>query len=146
MHDLIDIIRRNTRLQRPRRNVQHLARQPTHLAHALLLLLVEDGDVVPADELLLGPRDAIAGVVRVRDGAGDGARAGQRVDGAEGARVLEGGEGVEVAGGWIWFRDYLGWEEVGEEVTLFVDGFVLALFTISPSFLFSLVSTLFECF
>jgi len=53
MDDLIDVISCDARLCLTRRNVQHFSRQPAHLAHAFLLLLVQNGNLVPVDEYLL---------------------------------------------------------------------------------------------
>jgi hypothetical protein len=63
VHQLIDVVGRNAGFCRPRRNVQHFTRQPTDLAHALLLLLVQHRDLVPVDKYLLGARYAILGVI-----------------------------------------------------------------------------------
>ena len=59
MHDLVDVIRRHPRLDLSRRKVQHFPRQPADLAHALLLFLGEDLDLIPAYELLQPRQDPI---------------------------------------------------------------------------------------
>jgi hypothetical protein len=125
---LVDMVRRSTRLHLPRSNIQDLARQTADLAHPILLLLIQDRDVVPAYKLLLGPREAVLRVVGMGDGFGNGPRRRQGVDGAQGAGVLEGGERIELSGGWVWFRNYLWREQVGEDITLrLVHGLVFAL-------------------
>ena len=53
VHDLVDVICGHTRLRSARCNVEHFATQPADLAHALLLLLIQDGDLIPVDEDLL---------------------------------------------------------------------------------------------
>lgn len=57
----------------------------------------------------------------------NGAHGRQWVDGSEGAGELEGREWVEVTGSWIRFRNYLRRKEVGEDITLLMNGLVLAL-------------------
>jgi hypothetical protein len=49
------------------------------------------------------------------------------VDGSEGAGELERREWVEVTGSWIRFRNYLRRKQVGEDITLLMDGLVIAL-------------------
>ena len=121
------MICRDARLDLSGRNIKHLSSQATDLPHAFLLLLVQDGDIVSPDKLLLGSRNAILRVVGMGDGLRDGSRGGQRIDGSQGAGELVGGEGIVKTGGWIWFRNYLWREEVGEDITLFMDGLVFAL-------------------
>lgn len=125
--NLIDVVGCDTRLQFTSSSIQDLASQAANFAHAFLLLLVEDGNVMATNNLLLGARNTIAGVVRVRDRLGDRSLGGQRVDGPQRTGVRERGVWVEGAGIWIWFRNYLRWEDVGEEITLFVNGLVLVL-------------------
>ena len=107
MNHLIDVVGRHAGLQRAGRNIQDFTGQTAHTAHAILLLLVQDLDAALAEEALLGDRDTIFGVVRVGDGARDGALRRQRVDGTQTTGELEGGERVEIAGCWIRFRNYL---------------------------------------
>ena len=117
MHDLINVIRRHARPRRRRRNIQHLPRQTTHRPHPLNLLLIQNGDVpAPAQQVLLGARDAIFRVVRVLNLGGHLSPRRQRVDRAEGPCVGEGREGVVVAG-CVWFRNDFGGEEGAERVT-----------------------------
>lgn len=61
------------------------------------------------------------------DGSRDGAPRGQRVDRTQGTGELEGGIRVVVASSWIRFRNYFRREEVGERITLLVNGFVFTL-------------------
>jgi hypothetical protein len=68
MHNLVNVIRCDTRFRRTRRNVQHLSRQPAHLAHAFLLLHIQHGNLVPVDKDLLGAWYAILRVVWEFDG------------------------------------------------------------------------------
>jgi hypothetical protein len=88
------------------------------------------------NDLLLRTRDTITGVIRVRDRLGDGSLGGERVDGPQGTPIREGRERVIVAGSWIWFRNYLRREKVGEDITLLVGGLVLSLEVISQLFHF----------
>lgn len=127
VYDLIDVVGRNTRLQFAGSSIQDLTRQAANLAHAFLLFLVKNSDVVTTNDLLLGAGNTIAGVVRVGDRLGDCSFGGQRIDRSQGAGVRERRVRVESSGGWIWFRNYLWWKDIGEEITLFVDGFVLVL-------------------
>ena len=125
--NLIDVVGCDTRLQFTSSSIQDLASQAANFAHAFLLLLVENGNVMATNDLLLGARNTIAGVVRVGDRLGDRSLGGQRVDGPQRTGVRERRVWVEGAGIWIWFRNYLRWEDVGEEITLFVNGLVLVL-------------------
>lgn len=102
VHNLVDLVGRHTRLRGSGGNIKDLSRKLAGLAHSLLGLLVEDLDLVSVRE-----GAAVLGVpvlppCRVRDGLGQGAVLGQRVDGAEGAGVGIVGERVVVAGCWIW--------------------------------------------
>lgn len=127
MYHLIKIVRRDARLDLAGRNIKHLSSQATDLPHSLLLLLVQDSDIVSPDKFLLRSRNAIFRVVGMRDGLRDGSRGRQRVDRSQGAGKLVGGEGIVKTGGWIRFRNYLWREEVGKDITLFMDGLVFAL-------------------
>jgi hypothetical protein len=53
VHNLVDVVRSDTRFRRTRRDVQYFSPQPTHLAHAFYLLLVQDRNFVPVDKDLL---------------------------------------------------------------------------------------------
>lgn len=83
---------------------------------------------MPANELLLRSREAILGIVGVRNGFRDRSHGRQRVDRSQGTGELERRKGVIVSRGWIWFRNYLRREEVGEEITLLVNSLVLGLY------------------
>jgi len=63
VNDLVDVVGSDAWLSGASGNVQNLACQSADLAHAFLLGLVENGDLVLANEDLLGARDAIFGVV-----------------------------------------------------------------------------------
>jgi hypothetical protein len=71
VNDLVDVVGSNTGLSGTSGDIEDLTCQSADLAHAFLLGLVEDGDLVATDEDLLGARDAIFGVVRARDVFGD---------------------------------------------------------------------------
>ena len=52
----------------------------------------------------------------------------QGIDRSQGAGELKRRKRIVLSRGWIWFRDYLWSEDVGEEITLrLVDSFVLVL-------------------
>lgn len=125
--NLIDIVGCDARFQFTSSSIQNLTSQAAHFAHALLLFLVENGDVVAANNLLLGARNAIAGVVWVGDRLGDRSLGRQRIDGPQRTSVGEGGVRIECTGVWIWFRNHFRWKDIGEEITLFVNGLVLVL-------------------
>lgn len=128
MDYLIDVVRRHARLRRRGRDVQNLPRQPAHLAHAILLFLAQDLQLVARDGVLLGPRDAILGVVRSLDMRGQRARGGQRVHRSQAAGEGEGWERVEVACDRIGLRDDFRREKIFEERTFaLVDRFMRAL-------------------
>lgn len=59
-------------LQRARCDIQDLTRETADPAHALLLLLVQNLDAALAKDALLGDWNAIASVIRMGDGTGDG--------------------------------------------------------------------------
>ena len=82
VHHLVNMVRRRARLGFPGGNVEHLPRQPAHLAHAILLRLIEDGDLVAADKALLGARYAVLGVLWVRYPFRNRAACRERVDGS----------------------------------------------------------------
>lgn len=117
MNDLIDVVGGNAGLSGASSKVQNLACQSADLAHTFLLGLVENGDLVLADEDLLRARDTIFGVVGARDVFGDLALRRQRVDGSEVASVLEGRERVVGAGCWVRFRNDFGSKQGAERVT-----------------------------
>jgi hypothetical protein len=127
MHNLVNVVGCDTRLQFPGSGIQDLTGETANFAHSLLLLLIENGDIVTAHNLLLGARDTIAGVVRVGDRLGDCSLGGQRIDGPQGTCVGERRVRIVSAGGWIWFRNYFRRKDIGEEITLFVDSLVLVL-------------------
>lgn len=80
MDHLINLVAGNSWLQRGRRKIQNLARKTTHPTHALLLLLVQNLDTVLAKQALLRARNAIAGVIGVRDGLGNGPLRGKWIE------------------------------------------------------------------
>lgn len=67
VNDLVDVIGSDAGLSGASGNVQNLSCQSADLTHAFLLGLVEDGDLVLANEDLLGAWDTIFGVVWARD-------------------------------------------------------------------------------
>lgn len=127
MDYLVDIVGRNTGLHSSCGEVQNLTSKATDTAHALLLLLVQDLDAMLTEHALFRAGDTISSIVGVGDRLGNSALGRQRIDGAKRARVLERGVRVEKAGSWIRFRNYLRREEVGEDITLFMDGLVVTL-------------------
>lgn len=50
--DFVNVVSRNARLRSSACNVQNLASVPTYFAHRILLLLVQDGDLIPVDKHL----------------------------------------------------------------------------------------------
>ena len=125
---LIDIVGRDSGLERSSRKVQHLSSETAHFAHPLLLLLIQDLDTVLAKQALLGARNAITSIIRVGNRLRDSPLGRQGINWSQRAGVLVGREGVELAGSWIRFRNYLRRKEIGEGITFLVDGFVLALY------------------
>lgn len=71
MDNLINVVGCDTRLQFTSSGIQNLASQAANCAHAFLLFLVEDSNVVATNNLLLRARNTISGVVRVGDRLGD---------------------------------------------------------------------------
>jgi hypothetical protein len=116
--DLVNVVGGDTRLRRRRRNVQNLTRQSAHLAHAILLLLGEDSNLVPVDEDLLRARDTVLGVVWQLDALLHFTLRRQRVDGSQGTGVGECWERVEVSCRWVGFRNDFRCEDVGENTVL----------------------------
>lgn len=115
---LINVVCRYTRLCFPRSNVQHLSRKPTDLAHALNLLRIQHGNLIPANKLLFGAGNAVFGVVGQLDARRDLPSLRERVHGPKRSSVRVGGEGIEGAGGWIGVRNDFGSKDVGENSTL----------------------------
>lgn len=116
--DLVNVVGGYTRLRCRRGNVQNLTRQSAHLAHAILLLLGEDSNLVPVDEDLLRARDTVLGVVWKLDALLHFTLRRQRVDGSQGAGVGECWERVEVSCRWVGFRNDFWCEDVGENTVL----------------------------
>lgn len=116
--DLVNVVGCYTRLRRCSRNVQNLTRQPAHLAHAILLLLGENSNLVPVHKDLLRARDAVFRVVRELDALLHFTLRRERVYGSQSAGVGERGEWVEVPGRWIRFRNYFGREDIGKNTVL----------------------------
>lgn len=127
VNHLINLIGGDSRLQRGRRKIQNLARKTTYATHALLLLLVQNLDTMLAKHALLGARNAIAGVIGVRNRLRNSSLGRKWVERSQVTGEWICRERIEVAGGWIRFRNYLRREEVGEGITFFMDGLVLAL-------------------
>lgn len=50
VHDLVNVVGRHTRLSSSGSKIQDFTGESADFAHALLLSLVEDGDLVPANE------------------------------------------------------------------------------------------------
>lgn len=125
--DFIDIVGGDTGLQLPRSNIKDLSRHPAHLAHTVLLRLVQKSDIVSANKFLLGAGNAIFRVVRVRNRLRDSLLRRQRVNRSEGSGESEGRKRIVFPGCWVWFRNYFWREKVGEEITLFVESFVITL-------------------
>ena len=118
VHNLVDVVGCYAGLCGRSGNVQDLTRQSAHFAHAVLLLLCENSNLVPVDKDLLRAGDAILCVVWVLDALLDLALRRQRVDGSQGAGVREGRERVEVTSCWIRVRNYFGREDALENTTL----------------------------
>ena len=59
----VEVVSSDPRLDLSGSNVEDFSSQSADFPHTILLLLVEDGDVVAAHELLLGPWYAICSVV-----------------------------------------------------------------------------------
>lgn len=117
MDDLINVVGSDSRLEGGSGDVEDFTSQAADFAHALLLCLVQDRDLVPADKDLLRVGNAIVCVIGAHNVVWQLAAGRERIDGPQGAGVWEGGEWVVLTGGWIWFRDYLGGEEVAEGIT-----------------------------
>jgi hypothetical protein len=118
VHNLVNVVGCDAGLCGRRGDVENLTRQSAHLAHAVLLLLCEDSNLVPVDKDLLRAGNAILCVVGVLDALLDLALGRQRVDGSKGAGVGERGERVEVASCWIRVRNYFRREDALENTTL----------------------------
>lgn len=101
VHDLINVVGCNARLRCSGGFIQHFSSQPADLPHALNLLRVKHLDLMPVDEDLLAPRNAILRIIGVRYALRNFSAGRQRVDRAEVAGEGEGGEGVVVAGFWV---------------------------------------------
>lgn len=85
VHDLVDLVGRDTRADGGGGNVEDFARKTADLAHALLCLGVEALDLVGAHERAAVLRDAVAGIVGVGDRGGNLSAFRKRVNGAQGA-------------------------------------------------------------
>ena len=128
VHNLVDGVRRDTRPDGGRGDVQYLSRQAAHLAHALDSLGVQQRNLVGPDERSAELGNAILRVVGPGYRGGELALGRQGVHGPQGAGELEGREGVEVAGSWIWLRHEIWREEVAQNtVLLLVGGLVRGL-------------------
>jgi hypothetical protein len=110
MADLIEIVRRDTRLQRRSRDVEYLTCEPADGAHRLLGLLVQDVDLRPV-QAQLTHRHTSLGIVRMGYRRRDRSSRRERIDGSDGAGEGICREGIEKSRG-------------GGAL---VDGFVLAL-------------------
>jgi len=118
MYELVDVVSGDTRHCGSSCNVQNLAPVPTHLAHRILLLLVQNRDLIPVDKHLLRARYAVLRVVWVSYVLRDFASRRERVYGSESAGVRVGRERVVVAGGWIRVRNYFRRKDTLENTTL----------------------------
>jgi hypothetical protein len=118
VNDLVDVVSSDPRLCRSSCNVQNLAPEATHLAHRILLLLVQNSNLVPVDKDLLRARYAIFCVIWVPYVLRDFASRREGVYGSEGSGVRVRGEWVIVAGGWIRVRNYFRRKDVLENTTL----------------------------
>jgi hypothetical protein len=119
VHNLVDLVGCDARPECRSGDVQHLSRQPAHLAHAILGLGIQLLDLVGPDERPAEFGDAIFRVVGMRYRLGHLAPRRKRVDWPQGAGEAEGRERVEVAGFWIWFRDDL-WRKDVAQNTVFL--------------------------
>ena len=117
MADLVEIVRRDTRLYFGGDDIQNLSPQPTDFAHGFLPLGVEQVKLVPVDEAF-ALRDAGLGIVGTNDGLGQFALRGQGVDGPQGTSKGEGGKGIVKTGCWIRFRYDLGGNDVVKNTIL----------------------------
>lgn len=124
MHNLIDLVGRNTGAQCGSRNVQNFSGQPAHLPHAFYRLGVEDLDLVGPDKRPAGLRDTVLGVIRAGYVVGHGTSRGERVDRSQRAGILEVRPRIEVAGLWIGFSYSLWREEVAKN-TIFLLMYIL---------------------
>jgi len=114
---LINVVCSDTRLCSCGGEVENFTSETADFAHALLLSLVKDGDLVPSDKDLLRSRDAILCVVGSRNMFGEFATGGQRIGGPQAAGIWKGGERVVLSRDWVWFRNDFWSEETGERVT-----------------------------
>lgn len=80
-----------------------------------------------ANEFLLRTGNAILGVIRVGNRLRDGSHRRQWVEWSQRPSESEGRKGVVMSGSWVWFRNYFWREQVGEEITLFMESFVVTL-------------------
>lgn len=117
MHDLVNVVCGNTRPRLAGCNVQHFASQPADLAHALLLLLVQNGNLVPVDKDLLGVGYPIFRVVRQLYVLRYVSSRRERVDGSERAGIRKCGKRIEVTSRWVRVRNYF-WSEDALEYTI----------------------------
>jgi hypothetical protein len=128
MNDLVYVVGSHTRPHFLRRNIEHLSCQPTDLAHSILLLLVQDRNLIPPYEYLLGARYPIFCIVRMLDFRRYLSFWRQRVYRPQSARKRKGREGVVLAVCWVGFRDNIRWKEITERITLcLVDCLMVAL-------------------
>lgn len=114
--DLVDVVGRDARNRCRRRNVEDFSGHAADLAHAGLLLLVQDLDLLSPGRAFT-PGDSIFGVVRAGYRRGHLSGFGQRVYGAQLSGEGEGREGVECACNGIWFRDNVRREQIPEGIT-----------------------------
>lgn len=118
VHDLVNVVGGDSRLNLPSRNIQHFASEATHLAHALLFLLVQNLDSVATNKNLLRARNTILCIIWMPYGCRDLALLGKGIDWSQGTGVGKGREWVELAGCWIRFRNDFGGDQIAKEVTL----------------------------
>jgi hypothetical protein len=127
VHNLIEIVGCYARPDLAGGRIEDFAGQAAHLAHGVLLLLVENGNLVSVGVDLLGFGNAIVGVVGELDVRGDFASWSERVYGPDGAGVLKVWKGVIVSGFCIRLRNDLGREDIVEATLRFMDFLVLVL-------------------
>jgi hypothetical protein len=126
VHNLVNVVCRDSWLHLPCSNVQHLSRQPTDLPHPILLFLVQYCDFVPVRVCILG--HAVFCVIRESYSIGDFASGRERVDRAQWSSVGICWKWIVVTGSWVGFRNNTWGNEVADEITLsLVHKFMIAL-------------------
>lgn len=106
VYHLVYVVCSHSRNSSPSRNIKNFSRQPADLPHALLLLLVENGDIVLANKLLFRPRYAISSIVRMRYSLRNLPPLGERITRPQRASKRVRRERIVQSGVWIGFRNY----------------------------------------